>query len=200
VEKAQQNTSKLLVITAPSGAGKTTIVKHLLSVFDELSFSISATTRAKRPHEQEGVDYYFHTPEEFKAHIAQGDFIEWEEVYANQYYGTLKSEVERLRNLGKHVIFDIDVRGATNIKRNFAEDCCVIFIKPPSFHELLARLKARQTESDASFAKRVARMRVEMTYENTFDRILVNDLLEVALAEAELLVEEFVGIKASEEE
>ncbi|WP_235297753.1 guanylate kinase [Portibacter marinus] len=186
---------KMLVFTAPSGAGKTTIVRHLLSEYEALDFSISATTRARRDYERHGRDYYFMSPEEFRYRAENDEFLEWEEVYEDQFYGTLKSEVDRLWSMGKHIVFDIDVRGATNIKRLYGDDCLAVFVKPPSVEVLIKRLRDRKTESDASFAKRVKRVKREMQYEHDFDKILVNDLLEVTLKEAEYLVEGFLNIK-----
>ncbi len=190
---------KLLVITAPSGAGKTTIVKHLIKTYPELAFSVSATNRPARPEEKEGIDYYFMLTEEFKQKISSDAFLEWEEVYDGQFYGTLRSEVERLWQLEKHIIFDIDVRGATNIKKVYGPSCLTVFIKPPSFQELVRRLRGRQTETSASFRKRITRIKKELSYETTFDKILVNDLLDVALKEAELITEEFIFERDEEE-
>lgn len=190
---------KLLVITAPSGAGKTTIVKHLIKTYPELAFSVSATNRPARPKEKEGIDYYFMSTEEFKQKISSDAFLEWEEVYDGQFYGTLRSEVERLWQLEKHIIFDIDVRGATNIKKVYGPSCLTVFIKPPSFQELVRRLRGRQTETSASFRKRITRIKKELSYETTFDKILVNDLLDVALKEAELITEEFIFERDEEE-
>lgn len=195
------NNHKMFIFTAPSGAGKTTIVRHLLETYDFLDFSVSATTRKKRPHEIDGRDYYFLTPEEFKNKISNDEFIEWEEVYEDQFYGTLKSEVDRVWALGKTIIFDIEVKGATNIKRLYGDKCKAIFIKPPSLQILIQRLKNRKTETEASLRKRIARVKREMTYADTFDDILVNDLLEVALKEAEYKVETFIyGLPIDEEE
>ncbi len=188
-----------MVITAPSGAGKTTIVKHLIKTYPELAFSVSATNRPARPEEKEGIDYYFMTTEEFKQKISSDAFLEWEEVYDGQFYGTLRSEVERLWQLEKHIIFDIDVRGATNIKKVYGSSCLTVFIKPPSFQELVRRLRGRQTETSASFRKRITRIKKELSYETTFDKILVNDLLDVALKEAELITEEFIFERDEEE-
>lgn len=191
---------KMLIFTAPSGAGKTTIVRHLLAKYDELDFSVSATTRPMRPHEVDGKDYYFLTAEQFRAKIANQEFVEWEEVYDNQYYGTLRSEVTRLWDEGKHILFDIEVKGATNIKEMYGDKCLAIFVKPPSLDVLVERLKNRKTESDESLRKRITRVKQEMTFENNFDRILVNDLLEVALKEAEFTVEQFVYGRILDEE
>ena len=186
---------KMILFTAPSGAGKTTIVQHLLKTYKELAFSVSATNRAKRDKEKDGKDYYFLSTEKFKKRIKDGDFVEWEEVYENQFYGTLKTEIERLWKKEKHIVFDIDVRGATNIKKLYKDDCLAIFIKPPSLQVLIDRLKNRETETTKSLKKRIARVKREMKYEKKFDKILVNDLLEVALKEAELIVEDFLSIE-----
>ena len=191
---------KMFIFTAPSGAGKTTIVRHLLNTYNFLDFSVSATTRAMRDYEVDGKDYYFLTPEEFRAKVDNDEFIEWEEVYEDQYYGTLKSEVDRVWESGKHIVFDIEVKGATNIKSMYGNKCQAIFIKPPSLEILIKRLTDRKTESDASLKKRIARVKREMAYQDTFDAILVNDLLQVALKEAEFMVETFVYGKPFEEE
>jgi len=185
---------KLIILTAPSGGGKTTIKRHLLKTYATLGFSVSVTTRAKRVHEQDGVDYYFKTVEEFKALRAEQAFIEWEEVYTGQFYGTLKSEVERLWSLGQHIVFDIDVHGAKDLKSKYGDRCMAIFIRPPSLQVIIARLKNRQTESEQSLRKRIMRIKREMTYEHEFDTVIVNDLLDVALKEAELKVETFLDI------
>ncbi|MBX2815885.1 MAG: guanylate kinase [Saprospiraceae bacterium] len=192
--------TRLIVFTAPSGAGKTTIVRHLIKEFSALSFSVSATNRPAREHEVDGRDYHFLSTEAFLEKVHNKEFLEWEEVYEGQYYGTLKSEVADILDTGKHVIFDIDVRGATAIKSFYGDQCMVVFIRPPSFTTLVKRLKARATDTDASLERRIARMKEEMTYEDKFDRILINDLLAVALQEAELMVEEFLGIKSVTEE
>jgi guanylate kinase len=184
---------KMFVFTAPSGAGKTTIVKHLLKEYGFLDFSVSATTRTKRPHEVDGKDYYFLSPEEFRKRVENDEFVEWEEVYEDQFYGTLKSEINRLWDLKQHIVFDIEVIGATNIKNLYQEKCLATFIKPPSLEILIERLKNRKTESAKSLRKRIARVKREMTYENSFDRVLVNDLLSVACKEAEFIIEDFLG-------
>ena len=183
---------KMVVLTAPSGAGKTTLVKHLLSTYSFLDFSISACTRERREHEIEGKDYYFLSPEEFKQRIADNDFIEYEEVYENQFYGTLKSEVERIWSSGKSIVFDIDVKGACNIKKLYKEESLTIFVKPPSFDVLVERLTNRNTETKASLKKRIARIKRELKYETKFDAVVVNDLLEVAKKESEYLIENFI--------
>ncbi len=183
---------KMIVFTAPSGAGKTTLVKHLLDSYEFLDFSISATTRTKRPHETEGKDYYFLTPEEFKRRISADEFIEYEEVYEDQFYGTLRSEVDRIWDSGKAIIFDIDVKGAKNIKNLYGDQCLTIFVRPPSLEVLISRLTARATETEESLRKRIARIREEVTYEPIFDTVVVNDLLEVAKKESEYLTENFI--------
>ncbi|MBK6947257.1 MAG: guanylate kinase [Haliscomenobacter sp.] len=179
---------KLIILTAPSGAGKTTIVRRLLEVFENLAFSISATTRPRRPHEEDGKDYYFMDVAEFEQNIRQGNFLEWEEVYPGKYYGTLKREVERLWAEGKDIIFDIDVRGAMNIKQAFPEQAMAIFVKPPSKEALVERLTKRQTESGKTLEERIAKAEEELLFENKFGRVIVNDELSVALANAENLV------------
>jgi guanylate kinase len=184
---------KLIIFTAPSGAGKTTIVKHLLKVRNDLAFSISACTRTQRYGEVNGMDYYFLSVAEFKKRVAEGDFVEWEEVYENQFYGTLTPEVDRLLNLGKNVVFDIDVKGAVNIKKHYQERALTVFVKPPSPEALFERLKGRKTEDEDSLKKRIARAREELTYERKFDVTLINNDLETALKEAELIVETFIN-------
>jgi len=183
---------KLLLITAPSGAGKTTIVRHLLNEFDSLAFSVSATTRSRRYYEEEGKDYYFLPKDRFQQLIQEKEFVEWEEVYTDLYYGTLKSEVERLWAANKNIIFDIEVKGATNIKKAYPDNSFAIFIKPPSIESLLERLQNRKTEDADSLRKRIERAKEEMTYENCFDHVIVNDNLEKAFKEAELIVNSFL--------
>jgi guanylate kinase len=184
----------MLIFTAPSGAGKTTIVRHLLDTFPELSFSISATTRRRRPHELDGYDYHFITKDDFVKKIDTGGFVEWEEVYENLYYGTLHSEVDRLWDAGRHIIFDIEVKGATNIKKAYPEESLVVFVKPPNEEVLFSRLRERNTESADSLAKRIARAAEELTYENNFDYVLLNDDLDTALAEAEQVTRNFLNL------
>lgn len=181
----------MYAFTAPSGAGKTTVVRHLLQRFDWLDFSISATTRQRRDHEAAGVDYYFLSVADFLQRANDGAFIEWEEVYADQYYGTLHSEVNRVSAAGKCIVFDIDVKGAANLKRVYGEDCLVTFISPPSIEVLESRLRARDTESPQSLAKRIDKVRQEMLYRDDFDTVLYNDVLEVTLHDAEAIVSNF---------
>jgi guanylate kinase len=191
---------KMIVLTAPSGGGKTTIKKYLLEEYNELGFSISVTTREKRPSEIDGKDYYFRSTKEFNQLIEEDAFLEWEEVYKNQFYGTLKSEVDRLWALGKHIVFDVDVHGAQDIKKMYGDRCMAVFIRPPSIQVIVDRLKGRETETAESLAKRVRRIEREMSFEHKFDKVLINDLLLVAFKEAENLVESFLDIHSSEEE
>lgn len=183
---------KLIIVTAPSGAGKTTIVRHLLSQYDELAFSVSATNRKKRKHEKNGMDYYFLTTRNFKKKVKSGAFAEWEEVYRNQFYGTLKSEIDRLFNLGKNIIFDIDVQGAFSLSELYADRCLTVFIKPPSLDVLLERLKNRKTETPESLKRRIDKATIELTYADKFDKTLINDDLDIALEEAEAIIKRFL--------
>ncbi|MBX2828046.1 MAG: guanylate kinase [Flavobacteriaceae bacterium] len=192
---------KLIVFSAPSGSGKTTIVRHLLEQENlNLEFSISATSRAPRGDEKDGIDYYFISLEQFKKHMKQGDFLEWEEVYRDNFYGTLKTEVERIWAMGKNVIFDIDVVGGLRIKRKFPEETLAVFVRPPSVEELKIRLKKRKTESEEKINMRIAKASVEMATAPQFDFIIENDILENALAEAENLVERHIHKTISSEE
>lgn len=200
MNKSAVFSGKLIVLTAPSGGGKTTIKRHLLKTYDQLGFSVSVTTRDKRPKESEGVDYYFKTIEEFNTLKEADAFVEWEEVYQGLFYGTLKSEVDRLWKSRKHIVFDIDVKGAQDIKKLYGDQCLAIFIRPPSINVIVERLKARGTETEESLAKRIKRIEHEMTYEEKFDMVLVNDMLPVALKESELIVESFLDIHGSDEE
>lgn len=185
---------KLIVFSAPSGSGKTTIVRYLLAIEDlNLEFSISATSREKRGIEVDGKDYYFLSLKEFKTHIKNDTFLEWEEVYRDNFYGTLKTEVERIWAMGKNVIFDIDVSGGLRIKRKFPEHTLAIFVKPPSIDELKIRLKNRKTESEDKINMRVAKASAELATAPLFDKIIINDNLENALQEAEVLVKNFIN-------
>lgn len=190
---------KLIVFSAPSGSGKTTIVRHLLKQSElQLDFSISATSRGKRGQEVDGEDYYFMSVSEFKNKIKNDEFLEWEEVYRDNFYGTLKTEVERIWSLGKHVIFDIDVSGGLRIKRKFPDETISIFVKPPSIDELKIRLKKRKTETDDKINMRVAKASAELATSPLFDKIVVNEDLDKALKEAYNLVDEFIQDKKKE--
>ncbi|NBB18225.1 guanylate kinase [Runella sp. CRIBMP] len=185
---------KLIIFSAPSGSGKTTIVRHLLSKYNNLGFSISACTRDRRGrNEVHGKDYYFLTPDDFKQRIDNNEFVEWEEVYPGGYYGTLKSEIERLWAAGKHVIFDVDVKGGLKLKEYFGERALAIFVKAPSEEAIKQRLMMRGTETEDSLSKRLFKVKFEMSFQDRFDVILVNDNLEAALTKAEELVENFLG-------
>ncbi len=184
---------KLLILTAPSGAGKTTIVRHLLGKYGELAFSVSATTRPPRPGEEDGVDYYFLSQEEFARRVKEGAFVEYEEVYPGRFYGTLHSEVHRIWEAGRTVVFDIEVKGATNIKKHYPNDSLAIFVAPPTREVLFQRLRDRSTEDEESLRVRIARAGEELAYANSFDRVLVNDDLPTALAEAELVTRDFLA-------
>ena len=185
---------KLIVFSAPSGSGKTTIVRHLLGKEDlNLEFSISAATREPRGEEANGKDYYFMSLEEFKTHIKNEDFVEWEEVYRDNFYGTLKSEVERIWAKGKNVIFDIDVAGGLRIKHKFPEETLAVFVKPPSVDELKRRLKERSTETEEKINMRIAKAHVELATAPQFDVIIKNYDLDIALEEAYQLVKDFVN-------
>lgn len=175
---------KLFIFSAPSGSGKTSIVKALLARDPSLAFSVSCTTRAPRPGEKDGVDYYFITPEEFKKKIEEGAFAEWEMVYKDLYYGTLRSEIERLRTEGHHVVFDVDVEGGLNLKKLYGAEALAFFVKPPSLEVLEQRLRARNTESEEMVKIRFDKARKEMSYENFFDRVILNDNLEEAVEKA----------------
>jgi len=187
---------KLIVFSAPSGSGKTTIVRHLLGLdYLNLEFSISATSRERRGEEIDGKDYYFISLKEFKNKIKNEEFLEWEEVYRDCFYGTLKSEVERIWAKGKHVIFDIDVVGGLRIKKKYPNETLAVFVKPPSVDELKIRLKKRKTESDDKINMRIAKASLELATAPQFDKIIKNINLDDALLEAEILVANFLGIK-----
>jgi guanylate kinase len=186
---------KHFLFCGPSGSGKTSIVHFLLKQFPFLAFSVSVTTRPKRPNETHGVDYYFLTATEFREKINNNEFLEWEEVYDERYYGTLKSEVERIEKQNKSVIFDVDVEGGLTIKNYFSNNLLSVMVLPPSIDELHHRLKARNTETEESFKKRIEKAEHEMTYHPQFDNIIVNKHLDEACTYAKQLVEKFLSEK-----
>lgn len=184
---------KALIFSAPSGSGKTTIVKHLLANNSTLGFSISASTRDRRGRtEEHGKDYYFLSPEDFKQKIVNNEFIEWEEVYAGNFYGTLKSEIERIWKEGKDVVFDVDVQGGIKLKKYFNDNALSIFVKVPDINTLKERLQTRGTESEESLSRRLFKAKFEMTFADQFDEIIVNDNLESAVKRAQALYDNFI--------
>ena len=187
--------NKVMVFSAPSGAGKTTIVTHLLETFNKLEFSVSATSRAPRGQEVDGKDYYFLSTREFKKRVKNNEFVEYEEVYPGSFYGTLKSEVERIWAKGNVIMFDVDVKGGVNIKKIFGEKAFTVFIMPPSLEVMEQRLRARGTDSDEAIKTRIAKAAEEMTYAAKFDTVLVNDVLEESFAKADRLVTLFTRLK-----
>lgn len=184
---------KIIIFSAPSGSGKSTLIGHLLKRFPQLEFSISATSRAPRGSEVNGKEYYFLTNEEFKNKVTAGEFVEWEEVYAGTCYGTLRSELKRIWDKGHVIVFDVDVKGGVNLKKIFGDDALSIFIMPPSVEELRRRLEKRGTDTPETIAKRVAKAEEELTYAPLFDKIVVNDSLETAIADATRITESFIG-------
>ena len=184
---------KAILFSAPSGCGKTTIIKELMQYFDCFDFSISATSRAPRGEEVDGKDYYFLSREEFKARVAQGDFLEWEEVYQGTCYGTLKSEVERIWNNGRVIVFDVDVNGGRNIKKYFGNDALSIFVLPPSVEVLEQRLRSRGTDSEEAIVKRLARSAEELKQAPQFDVSIVNDDLARAVEETRRVIDKFLN-------
>lgn len=185
--------TKLIIFSAPSGSGKTTIVRELLKQPDlNLSFSVSTTSREPRGAEKNGVDYYFISVEEFKKHIENNEFLEWEEVYTNNFYGTYKSEIERLNTLGKNILFDIDVFGGINVKKLFGNQALSIFIQPPSIDELRRRLENRQTDSAEKIMMRLAKAQKEMEQAIHFDQIIINDNLQTAIKQTEKVIRDFL--------
>jgi guanylate kinase len=185
--------NKLIIITAPSGAGKTSITKHLMEVFPQLSFSISAATRQPRNDEKNGADYYFISMDDFKQKIQHNEFVEWEMVYEGKYYGTLKSELERIWNLSKIPVLDIDVQGAIHVQQQYPETSITLFIEPPSVPELKKRLQSRGTESEESLNARVNKASFELSFKDQFDKLIVNDDLAKACREADLIITDFVA-------
>ncbi len=186
---------KLIILSAPSGSGKSTILQSLLPRGLNLAFSISATSRAPRGTEKDGVEYYFISPEEFKRRIDNNEFLEYEEVYTGKYYGTLKSEVERILNAGKNVIFDVDVVGGTNIKKYYGDQACAIFIQPPSKEVLRQRLVGRATDAPEVIEARLAKAEYELSFAPQFDTVIVNDVLETAQEEAYQTIKTFLTQK-----
>lgn len=192
--QSEKVNGKAIIISAPSGSGKTTIAKHLLKRLSNLEFSISACTREPRSDkETDGVDYYFLTVDEFLKKIDRGEFVEWEEVYDGMFYGTLKSEVNRLWSSGKHILFDVDVKGAVQLKKYFGDKALSVFIKAPSLEAIEKRLSSRQTESKASLEIRMAKVQSELGFEKKFDAVILNEDLERAFREAENLVQKFLS-------
>lgn len=186
---------KIIIITAPSGAGKTSITHHLLKTFPQLAFSVSAATRQARGNEVNGKDYYFITAEQFQHHIQHNDFIEWEMVYEGKYYGTLKSEIHRIWKNNQTPLLDIDVKGAIHVQQQFPENSLSIFIQPPSVDELRKRLLSRGTETDESIQTRLNKATFELSFAEQFDKIIINEKLDVACAAAEKLIRDFLSIK-----
>jgi guanylate kinase len=189
--------NKLIVITAPSGAGKTSITRHLLKTFPQLAFSISAATREPRNYETNGVDYYFIPLEEFKARIKKKEFAEWEMVYEGKYYGTLKSELQRIWNNNQVPLLDIDVKGAIHVQQQYPKSLLTLFIEPPSIEELKKRLESRGTETAESLQARVNKAAYELSFKDHFDKCILNDDFKRACAEAETIVQEFLEIASS---
>ena len=183
---------KLVIFSAPSGSGKSTVINHLLRQGLDLEFSISATSRSPRGEEQHGVEYYFLSPEDFRARIANGDFLEYEEVYTDKFYGTLKSEVERITETGKNVIFDVDVVGGCNIKNYYGDRALSVFIQPPSIEALKERLEGRGTDSTETIAARLEKASFELGFASKFDTVIINDVLEKAQAEALETIQKFL--------
>jgi guanylate kinase len=183
---------KLIIFSAPSGAGKTTITKHILKCGLNFGFSVSATTRKPRGDEVNGRDYYFLSEEEFKSKVKNNEFLEWEEVYPGSFYGTLKSEIERICSKGENIVFDVDVEGGYNIKKIYGNRALAVFVQPPSIAELKRRLLSRLTDSSEVVRARIAKAEHELTYSRYFDVVIINDKLEVALKEAEDVVKAFL--------
>lgn len=183
---------KCIIFSAPSGAGKTTIVRHLLECSLNLAFSISATSRPPRRIEREGKDYHYFSVKEFLQKVKNDEFVEWEEVYKNQYYGTLKSEIEWIWENGHHVIFDLDVDGGINLKKFFGDEALSIFVQPPSIEHLRKRLEGRSTETPESIERRIGKASYELAQAKYFDKVLINDDLDAAKAEAEAMIVDFL--------
>ena len=195
MDYSDKSKNKLIIFSAPSGSGKTTVVRHLLDVVPNLEFSISATTRPMRAGEKHGHDYYFYTHEEFQTAVAEDAFIEHEEVYKGVYYGTLKIEVERLWSAGKTVIFDLDVEGGLTIKKHYGSQALALFLRPPSVDILIDRLRSRNTETEEQLAVRIAKVHSELKFEQLFDKVVVNDVLSDTFVTAEGIVASFLKSK-----
>ena len=193
-KKNFQSKNKVLIFSAPSGSGKSTIVNHILGLHPEIEFSVSATSRPPRGQEKDGVEYYFLSVEDFRSRIEADQFVEYEQVYEGRYYGTLKSEVQRIWDKGHVIIFDVDVKGGVNLKKYFGDKALSVFIQAPSVEELHRRLVARQTDTPEAIAERVAKAAEEMTYAPQFDVVLINDNLDQAYAESEKLVDDFLSL------
>lgn len=187
---------KVIIFSAPSGSGKTTIVQHLLKNQAQFGFSVSACTRNKRDNETHGKDYYFLTVDEFKQKINAQEFVEWEEVYKDNFYGTLKAEVENIRNTGKHVLFDVDVKGGINLKSYYQDDALSIFVKVPSIEVLEQRLRRRDTETEESLQRRLAKVKKEMLDQDKFDTVVVNETLEDTLIKVDSIIQDFISPKS----
>ena len=186
----------MIVVSAPSGAGKTTIVKHLLKTFPQLGFSVSATSRKIREGEMDGREYYFMSSGDFRLLISEGKLMEWQEVYPDNFYGTPVSEVERITKNGQYPVFDVDVVGGLNIKKMYGAKALAVFIRPPSYEILENRLRSRATDSEESLQKRLKKVKWELSFEKDFDQVIVNDALEGSFRMAEKLVRDFLGIKS----
>ncbi len=187
--------NRAMIFSAPSGSGKTTVVRHLLKKYNSLRFSISATSRAPRGREQNGREYYFLSPDEFRRYIELGKFVEYEEVYEDMFYGTLQSEVERIWSEGKVILFDIDVKGGVNLKKLYGNKALSVFIKAPSIDALRERLTKRGTEAPKAIEKRILKAQFELTFEDQFDKVIVNENLDNCLREAERITETFLSGK-----
>ncbi len=192
LQHTMSKSGKAIIFSAPSGSGKTTIVRHLLKKYPDLGFSISATTRSKRPNETDGKDYYFLSIKDFEGKIKANEFVEWEQVYEGLYYGTLKEEVERIWGEGRHVVFDVDVVGGLNLKKYFGDRGLAIFVRVPDMETLRHRLESRKTETEESLAKRLEKAEYELSFEKKFDATVVNDQLDEAFANAENKVRKFI--------
>ena len=190
---ARLKKGKLIVFSAPSGAGKTTLVRYLMGEIPKLSFSVSAASRKPRKNEVNEKDYYFLTVDDFKKKISEQAFVEWEEVYKDHFYGTLISEVDRIRNEGHHVVFDVDVKGGVNIKKRFGKDVLAVFVEPPSIEDLEQRLKGRATDSEKDIRTRIEKAKEELAFAPFFDVVIVNDDLDAAKKEVFEVVSEFIG-------